>query len=99
MSGSKWTATTTTTVKTTSGTAIPGAVVTFTVRSWKGSTFTDQTASATTLSNGTVAYTTPQLQWNGGSPVTKVDIIVTNVTPPAGYTWNGVTPSVSANKP
>ena len=52
-----------------------------------------------TGANGTVAYTTPQLQRNGGNPVTKVEIIVTNVTPPAGYTWNGVKPSVSANKP
>jgi hypothetical protein len=31
--------------------------------------------------------------------VTKVEIIVTTVTPPAGYTWDGSTPSVSANKP
>ena len=44
-------------------------------------------------------YTTPQLQRNGGNPVTKVEIIVTNMTPPAGSTWNGVKPSVSANKP
>ena len=87
------------TVKSTSGAGIPGAVVTFTVRSWTGATFTDQTASKTTGANGAVAYTTPQLQRSGGNPVTKVEIIVTNMTPPAGSTWNGVKPSVSANKP
>jgi len=73
--------------------------VTFTIRSWKGSTPTDTTATATTAANGKVTYTTPQQQRSGANAVTKVEIIVTNVTPPTGYTWDGVKPSTSADKP
>jgi len=87
------------TVKTGGGVMIPNAVVTFTVRSWKGTTFTDTTATATTASNGKVSYTTAQQQRSGANTITKVEIIVTNVTPPNGYTWNGAKPSTSADKP
>ena len=73
------------TVKSTSGATIANAVVTFTVRSWKGSTFTDTTATKTTASNGKVSYTTANQQRSGSNAITKVEIIVTNVTPPSGY--------------
>ena len=99
VSSSKWTASTTMTVKTTDGGAIPNAVVMFTVRSWKGSTFTDTTATATTASNGKVSYTTAQQQRSGVNAITKVEIIVTDVAPPNGYTWDGAKPSTSVNKP
>ncbi len=53
----------------------------------------------TTAANGKVTYTTPDLERNDPNPVTKVEIVVTDVSVPTGFTFDGVKPSTSADKP
>jgi hypothetical protein len=96
---SKWAASTTVNVKSLSGTGVPGATVTLTVRTLVGSTWSEQTASVTTAANGKVTYTTPDLKRNNPNPVTKVEIVVADVTVLSGYGFDGVKPSTSANQP
>ena len=98
-SSSNWTVSTTVIVKTTSGTGVPGATVNLTVRTLVGSTWSEQTTSVTTAANGKVTYTTPELEGNNPTPVAKVEIVVTDVSVPTGFTFDGIKPSTSANKP
>ena len=98
-SSSNWTASTTVIVKTTGGIGVPGATVTLKVRTLVGSTWSEQTASVTTAANGKVTYTTPDLERNNPNPVTKVEIVVTDVSVPTGFTFDGIKPSTSADKP
>ena len=69
------------------------------VRSLKNSTWSEQTVAVTTAANGTVSYTTPQYQWNGTNAITQVQLVVTDVQVPTGYSFNGSKPTVTVNRP